>query len=213
MSGFQDELRAEVADLKSRLTKVEKFFAGTSGAQDADVLVFATVFDDGNGDVEVNGWQPQAISGDATIDNNGVLTLSGDTGKLELATPDNQDFSGVWRNYTYGESIVPGDILYLSGSETVSKADANASGKFPAMGLALATASSGSHPVLLYGIYRDDTLYNWTPDEIPLWLSTTAGALTATQPSATDDAIQPIAFAEHADRVFFRPDITWLTHV
>src|SRR5690242_2626184 len=116
-------------------------------------------------------------AGDGEINDLGVLTLNTRAkNQFTLATPDNQSWSGFAREYTYGVSIVPGDILYLSGSMTVSKADANASGKFPAMGLALETASSGSHKVLLWGIYRDDSLYNWTPAATPLWLSTTAGA-------------------------------------
>jgi hypothetical protein len=213
-AGFQDDARRQLAALRRDVDRLSAMFVG---AGDADVLLYATLFQEEQGIREANTWQPQALSGDATIANDGTVTITSVNptvvDKIVLADPANQDYSGIARSYTYGESIVPGDILYLSGSATVSKADANASGKYPAMGLALETASSGSHLVLLYGIYRDDSLYSWTPDELPLWLSTTPGALTATQPSATDDAIQPIAYAEHADRVFFRPDITWLTHV
>lgn len=130
--------------------------------------------------------------------------------QLVLGTPANQDYSGIAMAFTYAESLVPGDVVYLDSSGNAAKADANAAGKFPSYGLALETASSGSHLVLLYGIYRDDSLFNWTPGAV-LWLST-SGTLTATQPSAPDDGIQPLGFATHADRVFFRPDITWLTH-
>lgn len=127
------------------------------------------------------------------------------------AAPSNQGYSGTTMAFTYGESLTPGAPVHIHTDGTVLKADANAAGKYPAIGIALETASSGSHLVLLLGIYRDDTLFAWTVGGL-IYLSTTAGTLTQTQPSATDDVIQVIGIATHADRMLVKPELTWLTH-
>jgi hypothetical protein len=129
-----------------------------------------------------------------------------------VVAPANQAYSGLVASFTYGESIVPGDVVYIKADGAVWKADANASGLYPAVGLAMETASSGSHVVLLRGFYRDDTRYNWTVGGV-VYLSTTAGDATQTQPSATDDVIQVLGFATHADRIFFSPSVDYMTHV
>ena len=131
--------------------------------------------------------------------------------KLNEAPTTDQTVSGIIVSMTYGESITKGDLLYFKSDGKVYKADANGSSTYPVMGLALATASSGSNNVLLNGIYRDDSLYNLTVGGV-VYLSTTAGSATQTQPSATDDVIQVVGIATHADRIYFRPSPDYITH-
>ncbi|MBP9715207.1 MAG: hypothetical protein KBD52_01835 [Candidatus Pacebacteria bacterium] len=131
--------------------------------------------------------------------------------KLMEAPTTNQTYSGFTVAMTYGESLVPGDLVYFKSDGKVWKADANAAGLYTVMGLALETASSGSHLVLLQGIYRDDTRYAFTVGG-NIYLSTTAGVETQTQPSATDDVIQVIGIATHADRMYFDPSRDYITH-
>jgi hypothetical protein len=125
--------------------------------------------------------------------------------------PANQAYSGITVSMTYGESLAAGDLVYFKSDGTVWKADANAAGLYPVMGMAVETAASGSHVVLLQGIYRDDTRYAFTVGGA-VYLSTTAGAETQTQPSATDDVIQVVGVATHADRIYFKPDLSYITH-
>jgi hypothetical protein len=133
--------------------------------------------------------------------------------RLNEAPTVNQTVSGVTVAMTYGESITMGDLLYFKSDGKVYKADATsiATAKIPCMGLALATASSGSNSVLLDGIYRDDSRYNFTVGGT-VYLSTTAGVETQTQPSATDNIIQIVGIATHADRIYFRPWQDYVTH-
>ncbi len=131
--------------------------------------------------------------------------------RLNEAPTTTQTASGLIVNMTYGESIVPGDLLYFKSDGKVYKADANGSSTYPVMGLALATASSGSNAVLLNGVYRDDSRYNFTVGAV-IYLSTTAGVETPTQPSATDEVIQVVGVAIHADRLYFRPSPDYITH-
>ena len=127
------------------------------------------------------------------------------------AVPSDQGYTGETVTMTYGESLVPGDVVYVKSDGAVWRADANGTSTYPVFGMAMETASSGDHVVLVRGIYRDDTRYNWTVGGV-LYLSTTAGSMTQSQPSATDDVIQPLGIATHADRVYFHPSLMWITH-
>ena len=130
---------------------------------------------------------------------------------IEAPTAD-KTLSGIIVSMTYGESITPGDLLYFKSDGKVYKAAANVPGTFPVMGLALESASSGSNNVLLHGIYRDVNRYNFTAGGV-VYLSTTAGVETQTQPSATDDVIQVVGIATHADRIYFNPSVDYITHL
>ena len=130
---------------------------------------------------------------------------------IEAPTAD-QTVSGFIVGMTYGESIAKGDLLYFKSDGKVYKADANGVSTYPAMGLALATASAGSNNVLLRGVYRDDTRYAFTVGGV-VYLSTTAGTETQTQPAATNDVIQVVGIATHADRIYFNPSADYITHV
>ena len=95
-----------------------------------------------------------------------------------------------------GESLAKGEVVYISGisgnTTIVSKADADDASKMPAFGLVAAAASSGN-PVDIYtnGILSEiDTSAYSEGDE--LFVSTTAGALTATPPTGESAALQKI---------------------
>jgi hypothetical protein len=95
-----------------------------------------------------------------------------------------------------GEAISKGDVVYISGisgnTTVVSKADADDANKMPAFGIAAASASA-NNPVEVYtsGILSGiDTSSYSEGDE--LFVSTTAGTLTATAPTGESTALQKI---------------------
>ncbi len=95
-----------------------------------------------------------------------------------------------------GETLAKGEVVYISGisgnTTIVSKADADDASKMPAFGLVAAAASSGN-PVDIYtnGILSGiDTSSYSEGDE--LFVSTTAGSLTATPPTGESAALQKI---------------------
>jgi hypothetical protein len=146
----------------------------------------------------------------------GTAGSKGDTGATGTSisiteAPSDLTGTGIIATFTYGESLTPGDAVYYKSDGKVYKADADGVSTYPCIGLALETASSGSHTVLLGGIYRDDTRFNWTVGGV-IYLSTTAGGLTQTQPSATDNVIQVIGIATHADRMYVNPSLDYITH-
>jgi len=128
--------------------------------------------------------------------------------------PANQQYSGITQLFTYGEALTPGTPVYYKSDGKVYKADANGASTYPVIGLALETFAAGSHLVLLSGLYRDDALFNWTVGGTAgtIYLSTTAGALTQTQPSATDDVIQVVGWAVTADSMYVNPSPDYITH-
>lgn len=143
--------------------------------------------------------------------NAATATLTNKMVALTEAPGSDNTATGIIVVLTAGENLVPGDVVYFKSDGKAWKADANAAGAYPAMGIAIATINtSATGNILLHGIVRSDQ-WNWTVGGV-IYLSTTAGAMTQTQPTATDDVIQILGIATHADRMFFRPDLSWITH-
>ena len=150
----------------------------------------------------------------------GVAGNTGGTGAtgttLTITSPSNQSSSGITEAFTYGESITIGAAVYQKSDGSVYNANATDVTKTPAIGVALATAASGTNSVLLYGLYRDDS--NLTFSTVGsnaaglIYVGTTNGVLTQTQPSATDQVIQVIGWALASHIIFVNPQLAYLTH-
>jgi hypothetical protein len=102
------------------------------------------------------------------------------------------------------------DAVYLNSSSQWVIADANGSGTYPALGLAVSTETTGNPvTVLVHGTVRNDS-WNWTVGGL-VYLSTTAGGLTQTAPSTSGDKVQIIGVALTADILFVNPSLNYLT--
>jgi len=134
----------------------------------------------------------------------------GTTDDVTFAEITGDEFIGNLRGATLikaqaGEALTKGDVVYISGvsgnTPVVSKADADDSAKMPAVGLANATVlSSASVDVLAFGqISNIDTTQNiggtWAEGD-SLYVNTTAGQLTKTQPTGETSLVQKIAKIE-----------------
>ena len=132
---------------------------------------------------------------------------------LLTEAPADLTYTGVTVVMTAGENLVAGDIVYFKSDGKVWKVDADAVATMPAMGMAVATiASSATGVILLQGIYRNDALYNWTVGGL-IYASGTPGPGTQTQPAGVNGVVQVIGIATHADRIYFNPVLTYITHV
>lgn len=120
--------------------------------------------------------------------------------------------NGIKETLTAGENLVFGDVCYFKSDGKMWKADADAIATASVIGMALATISAdATGSFLMIGVARDDT-WAWTVGGI-IYLSTTAGALTQTAPSGTDDVVQILGIATHADRMYFNPQLVQIEHV
>ena len=95
-----------------------------------------------------------------------------------------------------------GALLVLSSDGNWDEADADAEATVGQLALAI-ESGTGTKQVLLYGAHRNDA-WNWTPGA-QLFVSTTTGAITATQPSGSGDFVQVVGWALTADIILFSP--------
>lgn len=159
-----------------------------------------------------NPVQVAATGGDTNIN----LKLAGKgTGGVEAyvgnASTADVTASGVKVSLTAGENLVFGDACYVKSDGKLWKGDADAIATSGVIALALATISTdAAGDFLMLGIARNDA-WNWTVGG-DIYLSTTAGALTQTAPSGTDDVIQILGKATHADRMYWNPQLVQVEH-
>jgi len=116
--------------------------------------------------------------------------------------------SGIITKFWCDIATTFGDLLYY-GSSGLAKADANGTNTYPAVYMAVETISSGNWCHVIHtGMVRQNT-WNWTLGQI-LYMSETAGGITATAPTTSGSIVQVIGQAITADVIDFRPQLTWL---
>lgn len=138
----------------------------------------------------------------------GATGATGATGgELDL-TLANQTGDGWTITGTVNESVTPGTLLSMGNNGKWAKSNESSANAMPAAGIALEAASGdGDVDILIFGLYRDDSLYNWTPGAI-LYVDNVDGAIAATAPGDSGDLIQVVGIAITADIILFNPDYT-----
>ncbi len=143
--------------------------------------------------------------------NTDFISVSGDTITLTAEPASDLTATGIKVTMTAGENIVFGDICYVKSDGKMWKADASVIATATGVFMSMATiAADASGSFLHIGIARDDS-WAWTVGA-KLYLSLTAGAITETAPSATDEVIQLLGVATHADRMLFNPQLVQVEH-
>lgn len=107
-----------------------------------------------------------------------------------------------------------GAPLFMATDGHLDTANASATTTSPCVALALETGT-GSKKILMIGIIQK-TGWTWItgPGLVGLiYLDISTGVLTQTQPSSTDQVIQPVGFAIAADTMYFNPMTLFLTHI
>ncbi len=123
--------------------------------------------------------------------------------------------SGIKVTLTAGVNMAIGDVGYIAstGKVALGKGDAIATGSCVVMCADATISADAAGSFLLFGIARDDT-WAWTVGGL-IYLSitgTTANTLTQTAPSATNNVIQIVGVATHADRMLFSPQLVQVEH-
>lgn len=157
-----------------------------------------TITDDGVADGQV----------DIIVDGTTVLTATADgitmgplAATAALTANNTYSSNSLITGFNAGETISQWQTVYYDGTAAEwMLADADASGKWPSHGIAVAASTNGNAiDVMPQGLARYDT-WDWTPGAA-LCLSTTAGGIVAC--TGTNARNQVIGFAKTADIAYF----------
>ena len=160
------------------------------------------------------------IKNDADDTTSGIVTVGGivlsEAKHVNISTPllgtTDHTFTGTTAQMLAGGAISAFDLvcIHTTTSEVV-EADASAYATARVIGIAPAAISdTATGTILLHGFIRDDT-YNWTTGAT-LYLSETAGALTATAPTTDGAFVQAVGIALSPDVVYINPSMDVIEH-
>jgi len=111
--------------------------------------------------------------------------------------------------YTATGSTVAGGIYYLKGSGTWHAASATVNYGTTMLGMAVGT-SALADGMLVSGLIHPTSNPAGEPG-VPIYLSTTAGGLSKTKPTATGDVVRIIGYSTGTTApIYFSPDNTWI---
>lgn len=165
------------------------------------------------GVISVEGVTVPTISSTSTLTNKtiqaGILDYV-----IEPASDDTYEGESS-NDLNAGDTIAQWDLVYLdstSGRWEFADADAAATSGQVLLALAAAAGTDGNPMnVVFRGVVRNDG-WTWTTVGAPLYVSTTAGAMTQTAPSGTDDVIRVVGYVLSDDAIYFCPEDDWITH-
>lgn len=130
---------------------------------------------------------------------------------IQASPPADHYASGLTIQLAAHENQAFGDVCYIAsdGQAQIIDADAIASMSAVVMCADASINANSTGSYLLLGIARDDT-WNWTVGGVIYGTvtGTTGNTLSQTAPTATNDVVQIIGIATHADRMLFKPQLT-----
>lgn len=138
-------------------------------------------------------------------------------GKTVVAVPgSDHEASGVKLALTANEAQNFGDVCRINSSGSAQLADSSviATASMAVMCVSNSVAGAATGQYLMLGIARDDS-WAWTVGGL-IYLSltgTTGNTLTQTAPTATDEVVQVVGIATHADRMMFYPNLVQVERV
>ena len=162
-----------------------------------------------------NDFDPDRLSGDTIDDNLIDPAVLGPFGAVAVTmVPDDETGGGMTlTNWDCGETIAAGKPVYLDDTANEwMMADADAAGKFPAVGITIADCTDANPGIIMIsGVYKNAALYAWTGNGKILYLSDTAGAFVefASIPATSGDCVQIKAYSVDADSILVIPSLTY----
>lgn len=176
-------------------------------ADDTEITITDNGVDAGSIAVEVDGTTVATFTEAGT-------TLGPIAATATITADNNYSSTQLLTGANGGETISQWQTVYFDGTAgEYMLADANASGKWPAAGIAVAATTDGNPiQVMVSGFARNDVGWNWTPGAA-ICLSETAGGVIACSDasicSADGDCAQRIGTAITADIVYFDFEQGW----
>jgi len=122
--------------------------------------------------------------------------------------------SGLTCVLNANENQAFGDVCYIDSDGQAHLIDADAIASMTGLFMATATINADADGLYLaLGFARDDT-WNWTVGGLIYGTvtGTSGNTLSQTAPTGTDDVVQIVGIATHADRMFFNPQLGQVEH-
>ena len=141
---------------------------------------------------------------------------AGQNHTLTAAPADDHTTSGILISLVAHDTQAFGDACFINASGEAALPDADAIASSSAVVMcadAAGIAADATGNYLLFGVARHDA-WNWTVGGL-VYLTvtgTTGNTLSQTAPTGTDDVIQILGVATHADRMLFRPSLVQVEH-
>lgn len=156
-----------------------------------------------------------AVEGVPVVNTTTTQTLSNKIVSHTVEPGTDDTFTGEQiTGFNATATIAQWEAVYLSTTGwALTDADAASTAGGVMVGLA-AAAGTAANPltVVLRGVVRNDG-WTWATVGAPLYLSTTAGAITDTAPSGTDDVVRIIGYVLTDDCIYLNPSNDWITRV
>jgi hypothetical protein len=137
---------------------------------------------------------------------------------LDPAGSADEKWSGITVSGTAGATLAVGDLCYLDVTAAewlLADADAAATSGSVVLGICiLAGGNAEPTKMLLMGTVRSAAFPASIALGAPVYVSTTAGDITATQPTGTDDVIRVVGWAVTVEpnTIYFNPSPDYITH-
>ena len=185
-----------------------------SGAN-ADITSMTGLSDDGIPIAKVSGALAN-LSEDTTPDLGGPLGVKENQIQLDATLSATTKYSGITCDIVIGyASAAFGDLVYLANADDRwEKTDANAEGTSGdvMLGIVISAGSSdGDAGVVMLQGFLKLTAWNFPLGGDALYVSETAGAMTATRPTTASTIVRVVGYAGvDADTVYFNPSGTWI---
>jgi len=130
---------------------------------------------------------------------------------LVTAEPAGDHFgSGITITLTAGVNMAFGDVGYIASTGKVLLIDADAIATMSGVVMCISATinQDAGGTFLMMGVARDDS-WNWTVGGLiyATVTGTSGNTLSQTAPTGTDDVVQVLGVATHADRMMFMPQL------
>jgi len=167
-------------------------------------------------DAEVQAISINNVSEDTTPDLAGPLGVGEHSIQLDATLSATTKYSGITCDIVIGyASAAFGDLVYLANADDRwEKTDANAEGTSGdvMLGIVISAGSSdGDAGVVMLQGFLKLTAWDFPLGGDALYVSETAGAMTATRPTTASTIVRVVGYAGvDADTVYFNPSGTWI---